>query len=357
MKRIFGLICLALLSLSFVACSDDNDQGAAYNRASTISVVKSDVLFSAAAGTGTIQVSSQEPITLSQTSDWCQATLGDEAGVINVSVDDNTNISGRTCMLTIKSGIDSVKVAIQQEGFAFQIQSGSNELILSNDEAKRISYGLVCNASPRIYTTSDWLTVETTADSLIINATENTTGHLRTGYVKYEYGDLKDSIYVAQYDFAKDIAGDYRFTFYSGGKWTYISSKLYKDGDAYFIDIPAYKWTLPVSFNENTCQLKVSAGQYMGDYTYSGATTYVYSVVGSTAAGKVTYSENVSMVASFDYDETNGTYAQFVDDGSWGSYVADNIAFYIFKTKAATSANGNRIGSLFKLQNPYLFKK
>lgn len=356
MKKVFSLICMAILALSFVACGDDDNVGAAYNRASTISVVKSDVLFSAAAGTGSIQVSSQEPITLSQTSDWCQATLSDEPGVINVSVDDNTNISGRTCMLTIKSGIDSVKVAIQQEGFAFQIQSGGNELVFSSDDAQRISYGLVCNASPRIYTTSDWLTIETTADSLIINATENTTGHLRAGYVKYEYGDLKDSIYVAQYDFDKDIAGDYRFTFYSSGKWSYISSKLYKDGDSYFIDIPAYNWTLPVSFNESTCQLKVSAGQYMGEYTYSGATTYVYSVIGSTPAGKVTYA-NAAMVASFDYDSTNGTYAQFVDDGSWGSYVADNIAFYIFKTKAATSANGNRIGSLFKLQSPYLFKK
>ena len=94
MKKIFSLICMATLALSFVACSDDDEVGAEYNRASTISVVKSDVLFSASAGTGTVVVKSQGPITFSSASDWCKATALNDS-TVQVSVDNNETNNGR----------------------------------------------------------------------------------------------------------------------------------------------------------------------------------------------------------------------------------------------------------------------
>lgn len=357
MKKILSLISLAILMLSFVACSDDDNVGAAYNRASTISVVKSDVLFSATAGTGSVEVKTDGPITLSKTSDWCTATVTDEPGKIQVAVDDNMTINGRSCVLTIKSGVDSVNVTVQQEGFAFQIQSDSKEVMLTNDDASHISYGLVRNASPRVSTNADWLKVEMTEDSLIINAEANATGHLREGYVKYEYGDMKDSIRITQYDFAKDIAGSYRlrFTYDNGKNWCNLKANLYQEDGNYFLEFPSYKWKLPVTFDSQACQLRVTGGHQVGTYTSGGKTTYVFS--GTYTSGGAFYNEAYgAMIASFTYDAAKRTCATFVDDGSF-TYAVKYWAFYYFYTAVASSANGNRAGCLFQFDgNTYLQK-
>lgn len=358
MKKVFSLICMAILALSFVACSDDDNVGAAYQRASTISVVKSDVLFSATAGTGSVEVKTDGPITLSKTSDWCQATLTDEPGKIQVAVDDNMTINGRSCILTIKSAEDSVNVTIQQQGFAFQIESDSKEVQLTSDDAQHLSYGLICNAKPSVSTNVDWLSAEMTADSLIINVEANETGHLREGYVKYEYGDMKDSIRVGQYDFDRDIAGDYRlrFTYDNGKNWYNVRAKFYQEDGEYFLQFPSYNWKLPVTFDSKACQLRVTGGHQVGTYTSGGTTTYVFS--GTYTTGGAYYNQAYgAMVAAFTYDEAKRTCATFVDDGSF-VYGVRYWAFYHFKTPVASSANDNRVGALFQFDgNSYLQKE
>lgn len=350
MKKIFSLVCMVAMTLSFMACSDDDDTGAAYTRTSTISVVKSDVLFSAKAGTGSVTVKANGPLEVIDTCSWCKVAATSDS-TVSVSVDLNDDKLGRSSLLTIKSGIDSVNVTVQQEGFVFQTDMGT--VAAFGDEATEKSYAMTCNGDPQITSTEDWLTVTTRNDSLIVSAAENNTGTIRKGYIKFTYGELKDSVLVNQYDFDKDIAGNYYFAFYNNkGQLSYFASQFLKNNGEYSLSFPALGFSLPVSFDEKNCKVSFTAGSYMGDWVEDGTTYYVYSVLGSSEAGKITYITSFSMAASF-YCEEGFTMADFEDTGSW-NYVADYLALYLFTKKAPSSAN--RVGLLINMYSPFLQK-
>lgn len=352
MKKIFSLICMATLALSFVACSDDDEVGAEYNRASTISVVKSDVLFSASAGTGTVVVKAQGPITFSSASDWCNATALNDS-TVEVSVDNNEANTGRSSLLTIKSGVDSVNVTVQQQGFYLQSDMGT--AVALGDEASRGAYAFNTSGAPIVSSTADWLSASIEGDSLVVAATANETGHLRQGYVKYTFGEFQDSVLVSQYDFAKDIAGLYYLAYtQSSGKQGAVYAQLgtAKDGSLLMV-LPQLDFTIPVTMNEK-CQLSVAAGSYIGDYQADEATTYhVGTVLGNATEGYHTWSPSVTYSAAFQYDEEDGTYAMFEDNGSW-NYPVEYLSLYAFNSTTFTSAA--RVGNLLVMFDPYLLK-
>ncbi len=354
MKKIFSLISMATLAMSFVACGDNDDLGAAYNRASTISVVKSDVLFSAAAGTGSVVVKAQGPIALSGSSEWCKATALNDS-TIEVSVDNNESNVGRSNLLTIKSGVDSVNVTVQQQGF--YLQTGMGTAIAYGDDSVRKAYAFSTSGSPVITSTEDWLTATVEGDSLVVTAAANETGHVRRGYVKYTFGEFKDSVMVSQYDFEKDLAGAYYFCYYkSNGKSTYMSAELkMKDGKPVIYLPKYYGFNIPVTIDE-TCKLSIAEGADIGTCPASDGTTfYVAIVLGNSAANRITWSGGrASYSASFKYNETSGTYAMFKDNGSW-KYKVDYMSFYYFK--ANTFASADLKGNLVDMYNPYLMKK
>ncbi len=353
MKKIFSLVCMATLALSFVACSDDDEVGAEYNRASTISVVKSDVLFSASAGVGTVVVKAQGPITFACASEWCKATALNDS-TVQVAVDNNEDNNGRSSLLTIKSGVDSVNVAVHQQGFYLQSDMGT--AVSFGDEASRESYAFNTSGTPIVSSTANWLSASIEGDSLVVSAMANETGHLRQGYVKYTFGEFQDSVLVSQYDFAQDIAGLYylAYTQASGTQAaTYAQIGLAEDGSI-AMTLPQLDFTIPLTFNKATCQLSVAGGSYIGDYQADEATTYyIGTVLGCSSTGNYTWSKSVTYSAAFQYDDENGTYAMFEDDGSW-SYPVDYLWLYAFNSTTFSSAS--RVGSLVRMYDPYLLK-
>ncbi len=352
MKKIFSLICMATFALSFVACSDDDEVGAEYNRASTISVVKSDVLFSASAGTGTVVVRAQGPISFESSSEWCKTTALNDS-TLQVSVDDNENNSGRSSQITIKSGVDSVNVTVQQQGFYLQSDMSTGAVL--GDEACREAYAFSTSGTPTIASTADWLSASVEGDSLVVTATGNETGHMRQGYIKYTFGSYKDSVQVTQYDFDKDLAGNYYFAYYNASGQLYaLMGVLQQSEDGYVLSIPQLGFNIPVAFDAINHQLTISAGSYLGDYTYSGTVYPTYTILGSSEAGYLTWSKSVKYAATFEYDEEEGvTIAEFGDVGSW-QYVVDYLQFYLFKSNTLNSAN--RFGSIVTMYEPFLQK-
>lgn len=343
MKKIFSIMSMLALTLSFVACSDDNDEGAAYNRPSTISVVKSDVLFSANAGTGYVQVNAQNPISVEGMNDWCNAqVVGDST--IEVSVNNNASIDGRTCQLTVKSGVDSVNVTVQQQGFVFSLQDGTTSIV-SGDAATTKRLSLKTNGSPVVETTADWVTASVENDSLKLDITSNATGHLRQAYVKIAFDEFEDSIKVSQYDFKKDIAGDYYLAFCNeSGRLSALQAELAQNGSNYQLTLPSYGLTLPVAFDPNTCQLTITAGTYMGPLDLSGSTYYIYALFGT---GTTVYIGGQKMTAAFEYNDEDGTIAEFGNNYEY-------ISIYAFTSKEISQ--DAMAGYLENLYSPFLMK-
>ena len=343
---------MATLALSFVACSDDDEVGAEYNRASTISVVKSDVLFSASAGTGMVVVRAQGPISFESSSEWCKTTALNDS-TVQVSVEANEQNSGRSSQITIKSGVDSVNVTVQQQGF--YLQSDMSTGAVFGDEACREAFAFSTSGTPTITSTADWLSASVEGDSLVVTATSNETGHMRQGYIKYTFGSYKDSVEVAQYDFDKDLAGNYYFAYYDEtGELSFLLGVLQQSDEGYVLSLPQLDFNIPVAFDATSHQLTISAGSYIGDYTYNKTAYPTYTILGSSEAGYLTWSKSVKYAATFEYDEEDGvTIAEFGDVGSW-QYVVDYLQFYLFKSKTLSGAN--RFTDLVTMFEPFLQK-
>ena len=117
--------------LSFVSCSNevlDNP----YAKVSSISIDNVSVLFQAAPSTGFVKVTAPKGITkvVSEQS-WCTPTVN--GSEVSVQVEGNSNVLGRSSLLTIYSGDDYAQVTVQQMGLIFALDVRA--IVSSNDNA------------------------------------------------------------------------------------------------------------------------------------------------------------------------------------------------------------------------------
>lgn len=344
MKNILLSLAVLLAAVGFTACSDDTDNP--YDHTPTISVVSSNLVFTASASTGSaVFASNGGTLTTRLNSSWASATVSGDT--VKVAVDENDDLNGRSAQMTVFNGTDSVNVTIQQQGLIFRLNATS---IVAGDAAKRISYGVTANVTPVLSTSDDWFNAEISGDSLIVNLTENTTGHVRSGYVYYTAGTKRDSISVAQGEFDKDIAG----------KWYLVGSNLddaigvtlTRDGSNYYMVLDdLLGWTVPVTYNADNLSLSLSAGDSIGSYrNYIIAPT-----LWDTEEGYLTWSTTVSCTGTFTHVATDGyTYLTFQDNGSWGTYTVRAIRFEAFTGRPFGSST--RYGSLLSVVTPTLVR-
>lgn len=348
MKRLLNIILCALCVISYTSCNDD--EGIEYTQVSPIKIISRDVNFPASASQGSIVVDAPGEFTISKTDQgWCTATIS--GSTIQVSVEENLGLESRNSMLTIRCGSDTTSIAITQAGIIFDLSSGTQ--ILLGDEAKTYSYDIKCNTELTLTPTVDWISVKVEEDQMHITLTENNTGHVRRGGIAYKAGANEDQIIVTQYDFEKDIAGEYMLLFTNSetGARQYLDATLSKTGNTYSIELTALGFSIPVTYNQASGDLIVKAGQYIGDY----ASYKVHTMLWDTAAGKVTWSTSTSMSATFEYVEEEGigyTIAPLKDNGSWANFHPDALCLEAF---SSTNLSGNTdIGSLLDLIEPQL---
>ena len=92
MKKITSIFALLLCVFVF-SCSNDDDK-----ETSSLQIVSSNVTFESAGGTGTIKVNAISEITATSNKDWCTVSVNGD--IINVSVIENNDMSGRTAAVT-----------------------------------------------------------------------------------------------------------------------------------------------------------------------------------------------------------------------------------------------------------------
>ena len=348
MKKIFNLILCALCVLSYTSCNDD--EGIEYTQVSPIKIISRDVNFPASASQGSIVVDAPGEFTVSKTDQgWCTTTIS--GSTIQVSVEENLGLESRNSMLTIRCGNDTTSIAVIQSGVIFDLSAGSQ--ILLGNEAKTYSYDIKCNTDLTLTPSDEWISVSVEEDKMNITLTENNTGHVRRGSIAYKAGTNEDKITITQYDFEKDIAGEYMllFTDAETGALKYLDATLSKAGNAYSIKLTGLGFSIPVTFNQANGDLIMKAGQYIGDY----ASYKVHTMLWDTTAGLVTWSTSTSMSAAFEYAEEEGvgyTIAPFKDNGSWVGRHPDAICLEAFSSTSLSQSTD--VGSLLDLIYPYL---
>lgn len=203
----------------------------------------------------------------------------------------------------------------------------------------------------------DWCTVSVDGDKLIVNATENTTGDVRSATITVS-NKLAPSIsseFVVTQCKLEDVLGNYNMYYYNrDGKLTTIPASLKNVGGKLSLNatvtinlrdendqpVPTdYVLKFPVTFNQASGSLTLQSGQNIGEI--NGYPVFDVFLFGNQSQWSY-YSDEFTVTMSFGYIDGLGTYAQLGDDVYYqGKFVGtlDGIMLEACSTKTPTSTS------------------
>lgn len=352
-KTILSLILL--LPFAFLSCGNDDEP---QTEANGISIVESQLFFPSQGGVGSVVVAADGPVTVSLDADWCEATVN--GNNIQLAAVSNPTIEGRSAILCIHSGQSTTQLTVQQRGIVYRFDHAARYIY--GDTAATASLPISYDNETSVTSDASWLTVTLEADTLRYTCTENTSGSIRSSWIKVRSGAYADSLKVVQYDVQKDILGNYCLAgTAANGSLIEYTGKLAYTGRTLYLRLNEQNWNIPVQFDEQQLGLAFSNGQYIGRWRdpESNVNYYVSTLVTSLVEGnyQITYSATYGTLALLDYDpEMQTTVGRFGDDGSWAATGLVPNAILIWLSTARTLSSGESAGYLSALNDPYIYK-
>ncbi len=315
MKKLISLISIFVCAFAVFSCSDD-EMTNPYAKESQVTIESTDVFFQAAPAEGTISVSIPSGIyKVETTAHWCSATYS--GNTIYVTVEQNAEKSSRVCRVRIYASEDDYKeVTVQQMGLIFQVEGLSGD-ISSDDNSNRFAYKYRANSETTIETVGDFFTAELTEDSLIVTLQENNTGKIRTGYINYVVGGQPGTIKVQQYDYEKDVLGEYTLYYGTSGTST-ADCVLQRDAEgAYSLKFDGGVIPISVTSMElDGAKIQLSNREVIGNWTYNTTTTENAILLLWYLSGSSIYRSNTdfTLSATSALDEESGTLTWTFDE-------------------------------------------
>jgi len=136
---------------------------------SQVAIDKSDVIFTAAGGTGTINISGSEQFTATVDQSWCN--LSTSGNTITITVGPNLSNTTRSANVSIKTKDKMNFVPVSQ--YPVYIQLDSYETIVFLGKGGTISLPFECDAPLTATAQDPWLTASVQGKQLVLQATQN----------------------------------------------------------------------------------------------------------------------------------------------------------------------------------------
>lgn len=337
MKNIFSFSVLALAAFGLAACSDNDDAGSQYLQQNSIEVVSSNLTFEGNGSTGNAVVKAPGAIEARVNSNWAKAIVKGDS--VFVTVADNPKIEGRSTQLTIKSGKDSTNLTIQQQGMTFKY--GGNAYYIYNDSARTLYLPVFNKGAELKIQGPEWAPSTIDNNGITINMTANTTGHVRSDFVYYQYGPYKDSILVEQGEYSDIVNKDYIFDYMdptTGEEQTTDATILTDEGTNY-IYLTELNLAIPFIFDDSYLAAIVPGGSYVGKYA---SRYYLYTAIMDLDVMNYLFSQNYqsySALMASPYMSTNGFFE---------SYKGSNLAQF-----SGDAGNYKWMGNFFSNMTSY----
>lgn len=186
MRKVINIFML-LLCVCIVSCDDSNDN------AEEITITKRDTNIAATGGSLTVTLSTEGDKAISDKS-WCVATVS--GNVVNITLEANTALEGRTAMVTVFKGTDRLSFPITQPGNLVPTAEVDNVDFDAHGGSQQIN---VRNAIPFTATSqADWLSTEVNGSTLILTAEPNYTDKAISTTVKLVSEGLESEFTVTQ---------------------------------------------------------------------------------------------------------------------------------------------------------------
>lgn len=330
MKKITSIFAL-LLCVFIFSCSNDDDK-----ETSSLQIVSSDVSFESAEGTGTIKVAARNEITATSNKDWCAVSVSGD--IVNVSVSENTDMSGRTASVTITDGVSTTLVPVSQGGcvvlynkselgHAFTYAGGSATVSFSTTA----TYSIEIPAEAQ-----SWLsyTLDEENGTITFNVAASSDKAPRGAAVKVTAGKKTIYYHLGEYEL-KDIAGIWTVSFIDGdGSTLKEEIEVIQDEEEptiFYLSGISNFFDLPLIYNGEA--LLTMGGLNLGKYAG------IYNIYTVTLSEGGYYSWDMSIQYVAYPSSINGKFALvFGDNGSWDGDVVNGIAYWAF---SGTAGIGN----------------
>jgi len=270
----------------------------------------------------------------------------------DILVDQNKGATKREAIVTLDGKGVKAQIYFGQElGQYMEIMVADTvgDLLLFNDAASSVKYQVDANADFAVSCGEEWFKAEYNGKELTITVEENNSGFMRMGWLYYSNDAMKDSIKVRQVDPVKDC--------FNLGYLTFIDSE---DGELYYneiyidslgINILGYTdyaadgkvWQIPMTIDPAESVGVISAGAYVGDFSYKKSSYDLYTVI--PKGENVSFDSSTTLAVDFYYDKyEDAIVAEFDND----LYVA------AFKKGAGCSADTNE-GAVFIYLYPVIY--
>lgn len=300
--RYFLNICTFALGILFVGCSDDDGVPA-----TELEVISNTAKFDAAGGEGKILVQSPSAIIAVAEEDWC--TVSVSGMTVNVVVPVNQTIMGRTAMVAISAGGETLRVPVYQAGDIFICDLEDSSFPMTGGSR---AFSLKTAREVTVTECPEWLSYEFNDGGIEFTATAADSDRSGKVSITVEKGNSVTATFRQW-----SVEGTYSLSFEDDKGAPGVGSAVVSKRTDGTLDIRTtgmvINATLNASYSEETCQIVLSCGQVLG--TVSG---YTVVVCGLASDGYVSWNTNVQYVASARFDDETGKVKwEFHDNGTW----------------------------------------
>lgn len=306
MKKIYGLMALAMGVATLFSCSDDDKSAAATG----VQVTSAESTIKAAGGSANVEVD-QNIASAYSTEGWL--TVEFDGNKLNATAERNNSRESRYSTVVIKaSENDSTIVSVSQLGTVFGYSDPAGNVVMDNAGGKAQRY-VQHNAEFHVAKAPEWVTTSVKGDSVYLDIAPNTTGDMRKGQVCMESGNYADTLYVTQASFEEGIAGDYKLYFYNAvfdqqtGKITgfqnvYVPASIYSFGKSCTISLPQQGFSWDCTYDKDNLALNFNSAKQIGVFSKYYP---VYMVLFNQDL-KYNWSTEPQASYAFDMEEMNG---------------------------------------------------
>lgn len=351
-KYIYNIIGIAALGL-MASCSSDSDYQAVAE--SSINILSAQTSLGPNVSEGAVTVDCTPIEAYTDEPSWLAATV--EGNTVKLTSTANDDRQSRNAKLVIKKAAnDSVVVNVSQLGLVLTMDK--ENIIINDDKAGTFTKACSSNTDIKLLETPSWVKASIDADCKLvtINVEENTTGHLRACYVKYQAAAVVDSFLVRQFDYDTDIAGKYAFGYYDFND-DQSSLELHAVEctiDREYLSVPEWGFKFPITVDETKGSIGMRSNQLVGTF----GKYFVYPMY-VDIDGSAYYQNDTGLIeCPFVWDKEVGT-SGFFSGYAWelnGEKSAAFLGMVLQIYKANVPSPSNMIGTWGWIIRPYMWK-
>lgn len=250
MKHIYT-IAVFILCVLLVGCENDNNAPVEQ----TLKIVETTAKFDAFGGTGTMKVEAASAVSAKSDESWCKVNVVDNT--INVTTEVNNTLMGRTAIITITSGTESIQAPVYQTGdsfesnlrdYAFRAQGSSHSFTLKTTRQYEI-------------TKPEWVSYKVEGNTIVFTATATDTD--RSAKVTVICG--KKEVVTALFS-QINLAGTFTIAYTNNDKRLTGKGVIQKKDDGTYAIATTniiLNTTIKATYVEETRKLTIAVGQML----------------------------------------------------------------------------------------------